>query len=152
MNFTGFCRNQDIRELIAGRLEIFETTLDDIYLFITDSGSDVKKMVENVGTFHLLRLAYTVFLFADNFLVLVNSNADIQFDEDTLDVNADEETDDTIRILFKLTVSDALTLVSKVTKDPRRWTRFISSKLPQLKSHSKLIKPMQLIVTRSLIC
>ena len=59
VNFTGFCGNEQIKELVQDRLGTFGLILDDICVFFTDSGADVKKMVQSIGAFHLLDHAYT---------------------------------------------------------------------------------------------
>ena len=137
VNFTGFCGNEQIKELVQDRLGTFGPTLDDICVFITDSGADVKKVVQSIGAFHMPCLSHIVNLVAHKFLAHADA---IEGEELWSPSESDEESENDTTKCNK-TVHTARSFVVRLSKRSKSLDALNAIHVAAGKTPLNLIKP-----------
>ena len=102
MNCTGPCPAERIIEQLDRRLSIFNLSLSDIGVFVTDMGSDVQKVARVANKFTFPCLCHVVNLIVKDFMLKTGADIpdddELEFEADGADPEEAEITDVVIRV------------------------------------------------------
>ena len=121
MNYTGPCPAERIIEQQDRRLSIFNLSLSDIGVFVTDMGSDVQKVARVANKFTFLCLCHVVNLIVKDFMLKTGAEIpdddELEFEADGADPEEADFTDVVIRVKREVRrVRHSIDIETRLTK------------------------------------